>query len=292
MNERIVTFGLRNELVGILTTPDSVLDLQRPVILCWNVGVNHRVGPFRFNVDLARHLAAEGFATFRFDRSGMGDSDFRRQAVPEAESEALDVTEAMDIVTRRTSAEQFVLVGFCSSVDAAHQVTLVDPRVVGAVHIEGYAYNTPGSRRRARRTLLSWSRWDVAIRRRIIWILRRRSSSSKSDVGGSVYSRRIPTQEQFAADLATLSSELAKPHLLIYSQSLNGAEQFSEMFDHPDMDNSRIAFEYYADADHTFYTVEHREMMVSSVAEWLANAFPRDVHRLGVRQMNGGTGLA
>ena len=287
MNERIVTFGPRNELVGILTTPDSALDLQRPIVLCWNVGVNHRVGPFRFNVDLARHLAAEGFATFRFDRSGMGDSDFRRDAVPEAESEALDVTDAMDIVTRRTSAEQFVLVGYCSSVDAAHQVTMVDPRVVGAVHIEGYAYTTPGSRRRARRNLLSWSRWDVAIRRRIVRILRRRSSSSKSDVGESVYSRRIPTQEQFAADLATLSSELAKPHLLIYSSSINGAEQFSEMFDHPDIDHSRIVFEYCADADHTFYTVEHREAVVRSVTEWLANTFPRDVHRFGGIQAEG-----
>lgn len=292
MNERIVTFGLRNELVGILTTPESALDLQRPIVLMWNVGVNHRVGPFRFNVDLARHLAAKGFATYRFDKSGLGDSDFRREAVPEAESEALDVTEAMDVVTRRTSAEQFVLVGYCSSVDAAHQVTMVDPRVVGAVHIEGYAYPTPGSRRRARRNLLSWSRWDRAVRRRCVRILRRRKSSSTSDVAGSIYSRRIPTQEQFAADLATLSGELAKPHLFIYSSSLNGAEQFSEMFDHPDIDHSRIVFEHYADADHTFYTVDHREMVIRSVAEWLANAFPRDVHGLGGCQMNDGAGLA
>jgi len=45
---------------------------------------------------------------------------------------------------KRRGARQFILIGFCSSVDAAHIVSVEDERVVGIAYLEGYAFRTRG----------------------------------------------------------------------------------------------------------------------------------------------------
>ena len=144
MSERVFTFGRGSSLVGILTEP-SRPRRNSPALLMWNVGVNHRVGPLRFNVDLARALAEVGFTSLRFDISGLGDSAVRQDARAEHERAAADVREAMSALQSRNIASSFGLVGFCSSVDAAHAVAS-DPSVRGAVFIEGYTFRTRGFR--------------------------------------------------------------------------------------------------------------------------------------------------
>ncbi|HHO68021.1 MAG TPA: alpha/beta hydrolase, partial [Gammaproteobacteria bacterium] len=73
MKERVVTFGPERNLVGVLTQPDQVRP-DLPVLVFLNAGLLHRVGPYRMHVDLARQLAARGYASLRFDLSGRGDS--------------------------------------------------------------------------------------------------------------------------------------------------------------------------------------------------------------------------
>ena len=52
MKEEIVTFGTNHQMVGVLSaTEDSS---KRPVVLMFNSGFLHRVGPFRLWVDCAR----------------------------------------------------------------------------------------------------------------------------------------------------------------------------------------------------------------------------------------------
>jgi hypothetical protein len=41
----------------------------------FNMGANHRIGPRRINVKLARVLAARGVSSLRFDLGGVGDSE-------------------------------------------------------------------------------------------------------------------------------------------------------------------------------------------------------------------------
>lgn len=144
MKERPVRFGKDSHLVGVITeacTADSVSVSTAAIIL--NAGIIHRIGPNRLHTQLARKLAKAGFKVLRFDLSGLGDSDVRKQALPSDESNLRDVQEAIDAVSNSGSIDRFVLMGICSGADLAIQVARVEPRVVGALLIEGYNFMSP-----------------------------------------------------------------------------------------------------------------------------------------------------
>jgi hypothetical protein len=277
VNERVVLFGPRSEQLGILSTPDdSQRSLDRPAILMWNVGVNHRVGPFRVYVDLSRRLASVGFVAFRFDVSGLGDSEIRREPVPDAEREELDLKDAMDVVTRRTGASSFILVGFCSSVDAAHRVTMKDPRVVGAVHIEGYAFQNDGFRRYFPLRLLSKERWERLLRVKARAFI----PSLAGPFGGrqapaAIYKRDYPAWSDFTRDLAELTDRGLRL-LFLYvggDTDFNHESQFWEMFGSPRTDARRIEVQYYPKVDHTFFSIDGRSRAVERIVSWLLANF-------------------
>jgi len=72
IEERMVRFGADHRLFGVLTRTSTSAD--RPVVVIFNAGAVHRVGPNRVSVTLARELAAAGLAVLRFDLEGIGDS--------------------------------------------------------------------------------------------------------------------------------------------------------------------------------------------------------------------------
>ncbi|MCU0616034.1 MAG: hypothetical protein MUD17_02955 [Gemmatimonadaceae bacterium] len=88
MRESIVRFGPNGQLIGVLTQPPLDRPMRDVAILLSNTGTNSRVGPFRLNVELARAFAKLGYATLRFDRSGLGDSA-RRDAQGDDHAHAL-----------------------------------------------------------------------------------------------------------------------------------------------------------------------------------------------------------
>ena len=55
--ETTVCFGPEQGLVGVLASPPGGSDARVGCLLL-NVGVNHRIGPRRINVKLARRFAA------------------------------------------------------------------------------------------------------------------------------------------------------------------------------------------------------------------------------------------
>ena len=160
MIERAIAFGPDAGLVGVLTEPDPVHAIPNaPGFLMWNVGIQHRVGPYRVQVDIARDLARRGFASFRFDLAGMGDSEIRLDSRTDGERAVSDVRDAMLLLQKRRNVSTFVPIGFCSSVDAVHRLAVDDKSVVGACFIEGYAYHTRGFWLRYPLRLLSRERW-------------------------------------------------------------------------------------------------------------------------------------
>lgn len=140
MNERAISFGESGALFGILCAPD-VPDPQRPAVLIPNTGVVHRVGPGRMHVELARALAAAGVVSLRLDAAGLGDSE--RVAGRSTEAASLDLCAAMDALDARNIARGYVLIGGHNGAHDAHQTARVDPRVTGAVFIDGYVHSTP-----------------------------------------------------------------------------------------------------------------------------------------------------
>ncbi len=276
MIERVLSFGAHADQVGILSLPDPLPQDDRPALVLWNVGVNHRVGPFRVYVDLARKAASLGFVVLRFDASGMGDSEVRREALSDVDRENRDVMDALDVVTRRTGKTRFIIVGFCSSVDAAHRVSVLDERVVGVVHVEGYSFPTDGYRKRVPLKLLSAERW-----RRLLWNQRQKLGKRLRGeaVGGagapSVFKRDYPTWPKFTGDVAALTKRGVQLHLAYVGSdtTFNHAEQFFEMFGSPELDRTKVDIAYYPTSDHTFFGVQDRTQLIDRLTGWMTQRF-------------------
>lgn len=276
MSERALTFGPRGELVGVLGMPDAPHpSTTRPAVLTWNVGVNHRVGPYRFFVDLARRLAEAGFSSLRFDASGLGDSDVRREAVADSERARLDLEDAIQLAMRRTGATSVVVIGYCSSVDAAHALSVRDARVAGAIHVEGYCYRNTGFKLHAMRELFSRERWERYVARRYPALLGPVSMPPPSGEPESVYKRDLPTWAAFTHDLEQLTAQ-KKPLLFVYGgdTDYNHDGQFWEMFGSPRIDRRYIDIEFARDADHTFYDPTLRRGVIAHIVSWLSARFP------------------
>jgi pimeloyl-ACP methyl ester carboxylesterase len=137
LSERILVFGRRHALFGVLTSPPA--DRARadlPGIIFTNAGCINRSGAQRNHVTLARRWAALGFPVLRFDLSGIGDSQ-TADGVEENEvfppSAPSDIGEAMDALSSDRRATRFVMVGLCSGGDFAFKAAFEDQRVIGAV---------------------------------------------------------------------------------------------------------------------------------------------------------------
>lgn len=167
MNERVVSFGPGNGLLGILTM-SSGAGGAAPAVILLNAGLLHRVGPNRLYVDAARRLAALGYPGFRFDMSGVGDSELVEGGQLDIERSCDDVIAAMDAVRDMTGTDSFVLVGLCTGAFNAFRAALRDDRVVGCVLLDGYAYPTRRSQLRHYRTrIFQLDRWVGYARRRL-----------------------------------------------------------------------------------------------------------------------------
>jgi alpha-beta hydrolase superfamily lysophospholipase len=133
-------FGHEHGLFGILAEPEVLDDAggrAETAILMLNVGTNHRVGPNRLYVKMARAWAARGYRSLRFDLAGIGDS---RSAAGYANTRLYSKGSTVDVgaAIERLSGlgvQRFILVGLCSGAYVAFQTALADPRVTGLVLI-------------------------------------------------------------------------------------------------------------------------------------------------------------
>lgn len=268
MREKVLTFGASGAhgLVGILSEPDDRTYGQgKPALLFANTGIAHRVGPFRLHVELARRVAGMGFYGFRFDLSGLGDSiasggdgDDYQRAIAEAKL-------AMDLVTKRTGVDRFVWFGLCSSADKGHIIALNDPRIVGAVFIDGYAHKTPLFHLlRLPQRLFSRKRLKVWLRKR----LTRQSNDTPPPYKTVIAS---PPPRKIEKELWTLAERgVEQLHLFTISTDYvyNYAGQFWDLYPrlrgHP-----RIQTERYPQADHTLSFRALQLLFIDRIGRWL-----------------------
>lgn len=276
-SERVLAFGTSGTLHGVLTEPSPQDRLEGvPAILFWNVGTNHHVGPHRVFVDLARRLANLGFTSLRFDTSGLGDSAASRDDTrPDTERKLSDVREAMQTLTKQRGFERFVLVGFCSSVDAAHAVGVQSPEVVGIVYLEGYQYRTQRFYLQYPQRLLNRNRWERLLRLRYPKFFNEPESlHDRSLDPETVFVRDYPTPEQLTLDMRKLHQRGVRM-LAIYSggdTNYGYEDQFYDFVKAPEVSKS-LELVFYPSADHTFFLVEHRERVMDRVTAWLMREF-------------------
>lgn len=276
ITERVIAFGGAGSLHGVLAEPDRDTRVENaPAVLCWNVGLHHHVGPFRYYVDLCRRLAENGHLSLRFDVSGLGDSDVsRNDSRSDSERALSDVRDAMVALRNQTKFDRFVLVGFCSGVDAAHAVAVSDRSVVGLVYVEGYDYRTRGYYLRYPKRYLDPNRWERNLRRRFPKLFHERVAPPNPGAEREqVFLRDYPKLADLRNDILAMTNRGSKL-LVIHAarDSYTYREQFFDMLGLP-TDTANIDVTYYPNADHTFFLEADRVQCVSRIADWMSMRF-------------------
>lgn len=169
-SEAPVLFGSDDHLFGLLTRPQGSTEPVSDIgCLVLNTGMNHRIGPHRISVKIARRLAGAGVPALRFDLSGIGDSvaaqgrsGYRAQALE-------DMKAAMDYLSQRHGLRRFLVFGICSGAENGLVLALADPRVVGLLSFDGEIYMTRAVRlERKLRRMAAFPR-NAAVRASYRW---------------------------------------------------------------------------------------------------------------------------
>jgi len=282
LREAPLRFGSWRSLVGVLTEgAEGAARTDAPAVLFLNAGLLHHVGPSRLYVHLARRLSRAGLVSLRFDLSGIGDSGPRQDRMSRDESMVSETQEAMDSLAASHGVGRFVLFGICTGADQAVRVALADPRVVGAVLVDGYAYQTPFhvARYYLMRLLRPHSWWNVvslqhpAFHRRPTQGHAESASAPAADAipRPGIYVR--PPQAEAESRIRTLADRGCRLCFVFTPTTrFSHASQFGEMF--PSLrTHSAIRVVYLKGSDHVFTLLASQEALMRAVESWLAECF-------------------
>jgi hypothetical protein len=276
MNERAITFGPGQGMVGVLTEPDAAPAPKRPHVLLLNAGFVHRVGPGRLAVEIARQVALAGFPSLRFDFSGIGDSAARVPPLDPIACGVADARAAMDHLAREHDARAFILLGLCSGARHAHHIAVADPRVAGGVMLDGYAYRTARSSLMAASERLAHPRALVATARRLLTerMHGEPPPPPAEEDEGDAFFPGDPPREKMAADLRALAARRVAL-LYIYSgewRAYRYAGQLRDAFRDVPL-GALLSEQMIGTADHLYFTRPERIAMLGMVKQWLHERF-------------------
>jgi len=225
---------------------------------------------------MARVLASDGAASLRFDLAGVGDSETRSGGGDFAERSIVDVQSAMSYLTETYGHTRFVLIGLCSGADDALATAARDPRVVGTVLLNGYAYRA-GQFMLHRvlnfylPRLLVWQK----VRNRLLRLVGKSvDTADKSEVAALTQLdddyRDIPPIEQTGERIDSLTRN-GTQLLFIYTGSEHDVYTYhGQLFDMfpRQRHNPRLREQYIKEADHTFVLRSDRDKLTAWVRSW------------------------
>lgn len=274
MIEKALQFGERDHLVGVWCSPEESDYRLRPTFVFLNAGLVHRAGPSRIYVQLARRLVEVGFSSLRFDHGGIGDSGNRRDAQSFEEGGAGEVVEAMDHLGTAYGCSSFVLVGLCSGARMALMVGGRDPRVLGAVSLDGQAFRT-------------WRFWVHRYRlrqRSILSALALRFRQLSKDepppapIAAEVPRISMPSKKEVTRDLRELVSRNAFLYWIFtgsFADRYNYHFQHRHAFRNIDF-GELLQLDYMPEADHILTTLRAQWTVLDNVLEWASSRWPAD----------------
>lgn len=134
-SERPVRFGAGGRLFGVLCAPRD--GQVRASTLLMGTGYDRHAGWARSTVDMARHLAASGIVSLRFDAANVGDSPPVPGVAPQvlyAPQQVDDCIAALDLMAS-LGLPPAVLVGRCSGAYLAFHTALADRRCAGVIAV-------------------------------------------------------------------------------------------------------------------------------------------------------------
>ncbi|CAN5907799.1 hypothetical protein BH11PSE13_BH11PSE13_33160 [soil metagenome] len=264
-----VLFGSNGSLLGMISTPAEG-QVEPVACIFYNMGGNHRVGPRRINVKLARQLAQAGVSSIRFDLAGLGDSGpatgsktFMAQAI-------LDVQAAMDQVQESLGIRRFILMGLCSGAPSSLEATVIDPRVVGLLQFDGYAF--PGRRARWERALrraLSVPTNPIMILKTVRWI--KRKLSGPGALEGEIFTTgTLEDKAKVFVDCMNIVTERNIPTLLLYTGTLNSVDRHLDQLG--PFANEKFAkhaeYVFIGEMDHSLTSQATQRTFLKVVGDW------------------------
>lgn len=269
MNEEALAFGESGALFGILSLP-AAPDPARPAVLIPNTGVEHRAGPGRLHVELARALAANGIAVLRFDNAGLGDSE--RVPGRAAGTAAPDLRAAMDALDARGFTSGYLIAGFHCGAHEAHQAARVDPRIAGALFVDGYAHRTPRYwLNRALEQLTQSKRYALAALRPLSTFTPQSGDALHDVLTDEIHWFPTPPRKAMQADLEHFVRRglaLAFVYTGEIENHYNYPAQLLDAFPllrgYP-----KLTLRHLADGDHCFLRGATRETVVALVVDWV-----------------------
>jgi pimeloyl-ACP methyl ester carboxylesterase len=301
VREESLYFGEGDGLFGVLTEP-SAGSVRRgsPAIVFLNVGANHRVGPNRMYVRLARDLAARGYLAFRFDLGGLGDSLVTNGA-PEnrlySKDSIGDVKAALGTLSRVRGVDRVVLAGVCSGAYLAFHAALEDPRVAGQILVNTQTFTWKEgdslellvqkgykSTRYYKRAILDRQVWAHALRgevdvRGVAGVLRERGVGRAGASIRALLARGLgrPLQRTDVERSFLSLSDRGVESLLVFSSTDGGLDMIEEHLGREacrvrERRNIRLAV--VEGADHTFTPLASQLELFALVTRFVEEAFP------------------
>ena len=279
MSDTALHFGTAGTLVGVLTQPDRSGG-ERPVVVIPNTYVTPHIGLFRMHVELARAFEVAGFASLRFDVSGIGDSADEPAPRPYAERAADDVDTAVAFAQEATGARDVVLVGHCDGGNHAFLAAARNEGVRGVVCID--AFMRPGWRyyaglwARRIRGMFELERWRERFRAR-------RGDDEPGaltlrSLGGEMplYSKSGARDELREADRRLANR--GTPAFFVFSGEYLERCVFADVREilALDAEAARNEHRILADAEHVYPELVHRRELVREVTDWVARRFGAD----------------
>ena len=279
--EKAVRLGKETPLMAVVTEPPVGTTPSGQGVVLLNAGLLHRVGPSRLNVQIARSLAPLGHVSARFDFSGIGDSEARRDGLPFERSSVLEVQDAMAALAAR-GAREFTLAGLCSGADAAFLAALVDTRVTGLVMMDPWIYHT--ARYRLHHYLpkvLNAKSWlhlltgETLMRRVLRPALSKGLPTPQHETNENVvvahYARDFPPRELVQQQVASLVQRRVRM-LNIFSGGMPAhvayQGQYRDCFHEIDF-GDLLSEHFDGQAEHIFSALRHQQWVRDLVTAWM-----------------------
>lgn len=287
-NERVVQFSCQgSNLVGVLHQPESVI--RRGIVLVVG-GPQYRIGSHRQFVRLSRALATQGYAVFRFDYRGMGDSEGELKGF---EYIADDINSAINAFCHELPViEKVVICGLCDAASAAAFYAPQDLRVEGLVLINPWVRSEQGAAK-AYLKHYYWERifsagflekvwkgkFDYMGSAKSFWNMILQAGASKRNrskdirkAGPDLLASSASLSDRMFRSLNAFSGQtlfvLSGNDLTAaeFKETVNASKAFSRL-----LRKNRFRTEHLDEADHTFSKQEWRNKVIDHTLSWLSS---------------------
>ena len=277
--ETVHLLGEHAALIGILTRPDTPAAAGSVAVILLNSGLQHRVGPFRLYVELARKLADHGFPVLRIDQSGKGDSE-RRKGLSFPESIEADFRDAAGFLAETVQAERIIVIGLCSGADDALYIASRSAQAAGVVLLDGYAARTAKYyMRHYGPRMLKVASWRGFVMRFLGNIaiaagIRRLPRASEPSV--DLIDFQVPAgRKEMRARFVSAIRHDAKLLCVFTSGVEDYYNHYGQLADWlGPVCRNHITEVFIEGAEHTYPLAVHRNELISTICNWVGREFP------------------